>query len=243
MLAGRHVSVCSCRVTSRRDQRDLFDGVLMLVELTELSTRVPPGVRELWAIDCARRAVAADIQSLRPYVSMLRSALTVARSHLNQRLAAPTEDAPGREAFEQARELVQSRFAHLQERSNNAGPGHARAFAAVSAVVLAMRCADGQREHEATARTAQEAFEEPDEEAANQARRLLLRSKLIPSGSELLVRLDYAESLGALPRAPEQLDWLNAQRGLLMNEDEDGRLAVVFRHLDRVFLKEFARVR
>jgi hypothetical protein len=217
----------------------LFDGVLMLVELTELATRVPPGVRELWAIDCARRAVAADIQSLRPYVSVLRSSLAVARTHLNQRLAAPTEDAPARDEFEHARELVQTRFDHFHERSNNAGPGHARALAAVSAVVLAMRCADGQREHENTARTAQEAFEE----AGNQARRLLLRSKLIPSGAELLVRLDYAESLGALPRVPEQLDWLNAQRGLLMNEDEDGRLAVVFRHFDRVFLGEFARAR
>jgi hypothetical protein len=230
-------------VTSRRDQRDLFDGVLMLVELTELATRVPPGVLELWAIDCARRAVAADIPRLRSHAGALRWSLTVARSHLNQRLAAPDEDAPARDEFEHAREIVQTRFEVFHEHSNNAGPEHARALAAVSAVVLAMRCADGQREHEATARTAQEAFEEPDEEAANQARRLLLRSKLIPSGSELLVRLDYAESLGALPRAPEQLDWLNAQRGLLMNEDEDGRLAVVFRHLDRVFLKEFARVR
>ena len=52
MLAGRvarsvivtkvtrlgNINVCWRRVTSRRDQRDLFEGVLMLVELTEHAT-------------------------------------------------------------------------------------------------------------------------------------------------------------------------------------------------------------
>jgi hypothetical protein len=235
----RHFEVCWCAMAASREASDLFDRVLMLVELTELAQRVPAGVRELWALDCARRTVAADILALRPHVRMLRSGLAVAASHLAQRLAAPTEPLQ-REAFEHARLLVHECLEQLQQRSPNSGPGHAQAVAAVSSVLLAMRCADGHADHEATARTAQAAFEHPDEEAGNQARRLLLRSKLIPSGAELLVRLDYAEAHGALPRAPEQLEWLNAQRGLLMNEDHDGRLAVVFRHLDRVFLAELS---
>jgi hypothetical protein len=160
---------------------------------------------------------------------------------LTQRLAAPGEPTEVHEEFERAQQRARGCLEELQERSANAGPGHARALAAVSAVVWAMRCADGHADHEAAARTAQAAFEEPDEEAGNQARRLLLRCKLIPSGAELLVRLDYAEAHGALPRAPEQLEWLNLQRASLMNEDQDGRLAVVFRHFDRVFLAEFAR--
>lgn len=102
---------------------------------------------------------------------------------------------------------------------------------------------DGHPAHETTARTAQSAFEAPHDEANNQARRLLTRAKLIPSGAELLVRLDYAESLGALPRDPQQRAWLDAQRELLMNEDEAGRLAVVFRHLDAVFLAELTGAR
>jgi hypothetical protein len=226
---------------------DLFDGVLMLVELTELSQRVPAGVRELWALDCARRAIASDIPILRPQLSRLRSYVMAAqRFALSKSGPDPTPESEIgslREGFEQAQLLARELFDDMQERASNAGPGYARAVAAVSSLVWAMRCIDGHPDHEAAARTAQAAFEEPDEEAANQARRLLLRGKLIPSGAELLMRLDYAEARGVLPSAPEERAWIDAQRELLMNEDENGRLAVVFRYLDRVFLTELARAR
>lgn len=228
-----------------RESSELFDGVLMLVELTELAQRVPPGARELWALDCARRAIASDIPTLRPQLAMLRSCLAAARSWAT-RPAEPEPTAESkalREAFEHAQQLALELHRDMQERSANAGPGYARAVAAVASLVWAMRCVDGHPDHEAAARTAQAAFEHPDEEADNQARRLLLRAKLIPSGAELLMRLDYAEARGVLPSAPEQRAWLDSQRELLMNEDENGRLAVVFRYLDRVFLTELARAR
>lgn len=238
-----------------RESSQLFDGVLLLVELTEISQRVPKGARELWALDCAARAIASDIPTLRPQLAVLRSCLAAARrwatfaikpSQTTEPETEPeteTESASLREAFDRAQQLARELLDDMQQRSTNAGPIFLRAVAAVSSLVLAMRCADGHPDHEATARTAQRAFEEPDEEAGNQARRLLLRGKLIPSGAELLMRLDYAEARGVLPSAPEQLAWLDAQRELLMNEDENGRLAVVFRHLDRVFLTELSRAR
>jgi hypothetical protein len=232
---------------ARRKSSELFDAVLMLVELTELSQRIPAGVRQLWALECARRAIASDIPLLRPRLAVLRTWLAAARHHALH--AAEPESEPAaesespREAFERAQLLARELLDDMQERSANAGPEYARAVAAVSSLVSAMRCADGHPDHEAAARTAQAAFEEPDEEAGNQARRLLLRCKLIPSGAELLMRLDYAEARGVLPSAPEERAWLDAQRELLMNEDENGRLAVVFRYLDSVFLTELARAR
>jgi hypothetical protein len=182
---------------------------------------------------------------------MLRSCLAAARRWATRPHdpAATVDPEPAaepdsvREAFERAQQLARELLDDMQEHSTNAGPGYARAVAAVSSLVLALRCIDGHPDHEAAARTAQLAFEQPHEEAGNQARRLLLRAKLIPSGAELLMRLDYAEGRGVLPSAPEQRAWIDAQRELLMNEDENGRLAVVFRHLDRVFLAELARAR
>lgn len=228
-----------------RESSDLFDSVLMLVERTELSQRVPAGARELWALECARRAIASDIPILRARISVLRSHVAAARRWATRppepELTAESESL--REAFERAQLLARALLEDMQAQSTNAGPGYARAVAAVASLVWAMRCVAGHPDHEAAARAAQAAFEHPGAEANNQARRLLLRGKLIPSGAELLMRLDYAEARGALPSAPEQLAWLDAQRELLMNEDENGRLAVVFRHLDRVFLAELARAR
>lgn len=232
-----------------RESSELFDGVLMLVELTPLSQRVPRGARELWALDCAGRAIASDIPTLRPQLAVLRSYLAAARRWATFASKPSQTDEPSpeseslREAFDRAQLLARELLDDMQDHSTNAGPIYTRAVAAVASLVWAMRCADGHPDHEATARTAQRAFEHPHEEASNQARRLLLRAKLIPSGAELLMRLDYAEARGVLPSAPEQLAWLDAQRELLMNEDENGRLAVVFRHLDRVFLTELAQAR
>jgi hypothetical protein len=234
-----------------RESSELFDGVLMLVELTELSQRVPAGVRELWALDCARRAISSDIPNLRPQLAVLRSYLAAAQRWGTFAAKLPSTAESGRtsesetlrEAFDRAQLLARELLDDMQEFSTNAGPGYARAVAAVSSLVWAMRCLDGHPDHEAAARTAQAAFEDRDAEAGHQARRLLLRGKLIPSGAELLMRLDYAEARGVLPSAPEQRAWLDAQRELLMNEDENGRLAVVFRHLEQVFLTELARAR
>lgn len=226
-----------------RKSSELFDGVLMLVELTELSQRVPKGVRELWALDCARRAIASDIPILRPRLSILRAYLATARRFAISAAESDSAAESLREEFDRTHLLARELLDDMQDGSANAGPGYARAVAAVSSLVWAIRCADGLPDHETAARTAQAAFEEPEEEAANQARRLLLRGKLIPSGAELLMRLDYAEARGVLPSAPEERAWIDAQRELLMNEDENGRLAVVFRYLDRVFLTELARAR
>jgi hypothetical protein len=228
------------------DQRKLFESVLVLVELTELAARVPAGAREQWALDCAKRACGDDFLALD---GVVHSAWwDIARWRLGHRLGAIGSDSDAaalRQIFEDMQASIGDAVDSLRDIVETQGPGHgrARAVEAMQSVVWALRCADGHPDHEAAARTAQRAFEDPHEEAGNQARRLLMRSKLTPTGAELLVRLDYAESLGALPRDPDQRAWLDAQRELLMNEDEAGRLAVVFRHLDAVFLAELARAR
>ena len=223
-----------------RESSELFDGVLMLVELTELAARVPAGARQHWALDCAKRAIGDDIPALRPHRVMLRSGLSAARSRL---IAGSPADS--REEFERVEQLTRDALGELQQRLDDEGPGfgRARAVEAARSLIVAMRCVEGHPEHETTARVAQRAFEDPLAEADNQARRLLLRCKLIPSGAELLVRLDYAEDHGAMPKSPQERAWLDAQRELLMNEDEEGRMAVVFRHFHRVFLGELSRLR
>lgn len=227
------------RTVPDRKSSELFDGVLMLVELTELGQRVPAGAREHWALDCAKRAIGDDIPALRPHRAVLRTSLSAARSRLT---VSSTET---REEFDRAQQHASEALDELQERFDEEGPGlgRARAVEAARSLLAAMRCVDGHREHEAAARVAQGAFEDPLAEADNQARRLLQRCKLIPTGAELLVRLDYAEDHGAMPKDPRERAWLDAQRELLMNEDQERRMAVVFRHLHRVFLAELSRSR
>jgi hypothetical protein len=221
----------------------LFEDAIVLVELTELAARVPPGAREYWALDCAKRAIGDDNWMLRRQRERLRGWWRIGQQQLERRLS--DEPEPPQDDLRQLFEAAQASVPEIIEELPAAdvgrdGVARVRAVAAVQSLVHALRCVDGHPEHETAARLAQGAFADPREEAGNQARRLLMRTKLIPTGAELLVRLDYAESLGALPRDPEQRAWLDAQREHLMNEDEECRLAVVFRHLDRVFLAELA---
>lgn len=226
-------------------QPDVLGDLLVLVELTSARERVPAGALERWALDCAGRSLGADLRGLDPHRSMLRAALVGARAALRERAAglAPTTlaDAHGR-ALAVREALDDTELDDLDT---------ARSRAAAASVHHALRCigeglAPNPRrnvEAHATAERARAAFANGYAESLPQARRLLWRAQLLPTGAELLVRLDYAESRGALPPDPRAREWIHAQRRLLMAEDEDSRFALVLRHPRPVFLTEFEELR
>ena len=224
------------RMPARRE--DPVGDLLVIIELTEIAARVPAGARELWTLDCAGRAVGVDIRELDRHMGSLRACLARARAHVLAPEPEPEPDAVD-DLVQTVREV--GRALRLEGNSNR----NLRAIAAVDAALFAIDGVFGRSDptsaHEAVARRAQAAFEDPDEEALAQARRLLLRTKLIPSGAELLVRLDYAEAHGALPPGPGERAWLDGQRARLMMEDQDSRFAVTLRYLELVFLGELAR--
>lgn len=222
-----------------RAASEVLEDLLILIEVTELGGRIAERGRERWAIDCARRAVGVYIDRCGPQVPALREGLATARRWFD---FPPNEDqrnharaaalAARDELLRRAQTAVRRDRVPLQ-----------RASKAAEAVALALDCVVEGAHAERVATVAREAFPDPEDEAAAQARRLLLWTKLLPSGAELLVRLDYAESRGRLPIDREQRTWIEGQRVLLMADDEAGRLALVLRHLELVFLAEFERIR
>lgn len=220
---------------------DAIGDLLRLVERSELGARVPAQALELWALDCARRALGVDLRVLDVHVGTLRRGISAARTLLRK---PDVDDVPA--AFELARADVERCRTELRT-VEQPGLNGRLALSAIEAVASAMDCAR-DRDHariESTARLAREAFHANDRdiEFDAQVRRLLLRCGLLPSGDELLVRLDYAEARGALPRDPAQQAWLDAQRQKLMADDTERRLIVVIRHLEQVFLAEFEQAR
>ena len=210
---------------------DPIGNLLVIVELTELRYRIPAAALELWAIDCARRALGVDLPrvpgSLR---TELRRCLDTAR-----RWVRAPED-----------ELLADHFAAARARQatllGDLGTAfgrnrESREHALLHAVRLALECVAGEPAFDELAEVARSVFAMPDRpaEAEAQTRRLLVRAKLMPSGAELLVRLDYAESRGLLPNDAASRAWLDRQRRLLMAENEDSRFAVTLRYMDEVF--------
>lgn len=219
---------------------DLIGDLLVLTELTELAARVPAGARERWALDCAGRAVGVDLAELATHQRELKWCLASGRARLRH-MDDETAKARLDDAIGLARDHVAALAQNLEDRPGRGRLRRQRALAAANSAVWALRCVEGEGIHEQAARSAQRAFEDPVEEARAQGRRLLLRTKLIPSGADLLVRLDYAEARGALPDDPAERAWIDNHRALLMAEDEDGRFAVVLRYRECVFLAELER--
>ncbi|GEM_PF-6360439 len=220
--------------------------LLFILEMTELSRRVPPTTFARWAIDCARRAVGVDLRALDAHVIPLREGLDWARTRLRRGPGSTGASSSSQEAavVQGCRRTLESALSTTLEASRRRRDVDriTRALAAVEATRCAMRCAEGGLEHEAAARSAQAAFLEPDTEARAQASRLLLRAELLPSGAEILVRLDYAEARGKLPRDPDARQWIEDHRHTLMLEDPSRSLAFVLRDPKLVFLAELERI-
>jgi hypothetical protein len=210
---------------------DLVGDILLLIELTPLGQRVAPRGLELWALDVAQRAVGADIRDINMYIPRLKRGL----EHVRASMRAP-EDKTIRDHVDEVRGFVHDRLA---------GELSKRGRIALQTFELALACVEGARSYEQLARTALGAFPAEHERAESeaQARRLLLRCKLVPSSAELLVRLDYAEARGVLPQAPAQREWLEQQRAALMRDDENHRVIITLRYLEQVFLDEFEKAR
>jgi hypothetical protein len=218
---------------------EVLEDLLILMELTELGERIAPKGRERWAIDCAQRAVGANVDRCGEQLPALREGLAAARRWLKQ--------PPERDEHHATSALVLAARKGLGKRAQEATKGNRlamqRTVKAADAVIAALDSVAAGANMEQVAAVAREAFPEDADEATAQAMRLLYWTKMLPSGQELLVRLDYAESLGRLPSDGEQRAWIEAQRGLLMTDDEAGRMAMVLRHADLVFLAELDRIR
>jgi hypothetical protein len=222
-----------------RSSTEVLEDLLILIELTELGSRIPARSRERWAIDCARRAVGANVEWCGPQLAPLRESLTTATHWLDE---VPSDEQRS-DAIAAAQATCDALLRRAQTASKGARLGLQRTGKTAEAVMRALECAAARAPAEQVAAVAREAFPNPEDEAASQARRLLLWTRLLPSGPELLVRLDYAESRGRLPADREQRDWIEAQRVLLMADDEAGRLAMVLRHLELLFLPELEKIR
>ena len=216
----------------------VLGDLLVLIELTELGKHIPARGLERWAIDCAQRAVGAYVDRCGPQLPALRRGLVTARRWL----AEPPDDDQRNDANVAALAARDELLRRAQAASRDR-LALLRAGKAAEAVVRVLDCVVGSAHAEQVAAVAREAFPDPEDEAAAQTRRLLLWTKLLPSGPELLVRLDYAESRGRLPTDREQREWIESQRVLLMADDEAGRLAMVLRHLELVFLAELEKIR
>lgn len=223
-----------------RTNTTVLDELWLLIDQTEFGKRAAPGGRERWAINCARRAVSANSEFLGPEMAVLRDALARAGRWVK---APPTDDAltDADATLVRAQSDLRQRIhaATRQKRILELERGHR----AVQAVQESLACVAHSRGHEQVAALARSAFQRPEQEAAAQARRLLLCTKLLPTGADLLVRLDYVEALGRMPEDPSEREWIEAQRALLMTEDEQARMLMILRHLELVFLPELDRVR
>jgi hypothetical protein len=222
-----------------RRATEVLEDLLILMEMTELGERIAPKGRERWAVDCAHRAVGANVDRCGEQLPALREGLAAARRWIKQ--------PPEQDERDATSTLVWGAHEGLAIRAEAASKGHRlamqRTVKSAEAVAAALDSVAEGRYMERVAELARKAFPEDNDEATAQAMRLLYWTKMLPSGTELLVRLDYAESLGRLPIDGEQRAWIEAQRGLLMTDDEAGRMAMVLRHLDLVFLAELDRIR
>ncbi len=205
-----------------------LEDLLVLLALTELKARAREGGVEQWLLDCARRAISTNIEALgAARAKTLRAALQLA----TRRLRGEVDD-----------DELAVVLAQLDAIRGQIGvPGGIRKPA--DAVIQTLLCIRGDVGPEHAAATARQAFAEPEPEAEAQLRRLLTRTGLLPSGAELLVRLDYAESLGRMPTDPDERAWLESRRSALMLDDEHSRFSVTARLFELVFLAELTQLR
>lgn len=224
-----------------RPASEVLRDLWILIERTELGARAAAGGRERWALNCARRAVSTNVEQLGPELPVLREALARADRWL--------PDRPDEELSRGVLASVEQAWRSVAERARRRPGAGRRALAlsnahmATEAVLRGVVCAASGKHHDRVAELARSSFSNQELEAAAQARRLLLFTKLLPRGADLLVRLDYAESIGKMPLAREEREWIEAQRSLLMANDEQARMAVLLRELELVFLPELERLR
>jgi hypothetical protein len=194
-----------------------IDDLLAMIQHTELGSRAHEHGVQLWAIDCARRAVDANREVIDSVLAEWSW-----QSDLDQQLERLVRFMRGKSS---EREIYGSR--EIQGQCELLGRRHEEA-----------PTPDNYRALWA----AMAAAAEPEGEALSQLRRLLIWTKLVPSGPELLVRLDYAESRGRLPEDPPTRTWIAEQRLRLMGNDEPAKFAVTMRCFDLVFLAELEQL-
>jgi hypothetical protein len=201
------------------------DDVLALVELLG---RASPRALGLWACDCARRATHELIVLSNAHDPRVRQLLIEVNNYflgraadlaLAQRLAAQLEqryEGRMREAAWAAAAAVQCALGATE---------------AATVAQLALRAMLPEQGDVATAR---------DFEARWQARRLLWRTNSMPRLPDMLVRLDLAESAGALPRSGAALLRFDALRARI-HADEDARLDLILEFGEALYLFELGR--
>lgn len=210
-------------------------GLLLLaIEATDLSRRVAPRGLQLWAVDCARRAFGfAPRRLLEP--GTLRRGLRVTAAVVREQMPKAELEPVVRELERAHASAIAAYDAQVAERARPRllDPLRRAVNAAAAVETAARHVHDGSIELDHVASLARQAFVEPAVEGQAQARRLLMRSGLLRSSDELLVRLDYAESRGLLdtPTATQA-------RQRLMAGDAETRFSVALRYLDAVFHPE-----
>jgi hypothetical protein len=198
------------------------DDVLALAELLGRASPRPLG---LWACDCARRATHEEIVVARGYDGRIRQLLLEVNNHF----------------FGRAADLALAQRLAAQLEHHYEGRMREAAWAAAAAV----ECALGSTEAVAVAQLALRAML-PDQgdvspvremESRWQARRLLWRTNSMPRLPDMLVRLDLAESAGAVPQSGPALLRFDALRARI-HADEDARLDLILEFGEALYLFE-----
>jgi hypothetical protein len=198
------------------------DDVLALVELLGRADARPLG---LWALDCARRAVHELMVLPGGHDPFVRQVLREVNNHFLDRAA--------------DLDLAERLAAQLDQRYEG------RRREAVWAAAATIECARGTTEAAAVAQLALRAMlpEQGDVgpafefESRWQARRLLWRTNSMPSLPDMLVRLDIAESAGAVPRSGPALLRFDELRARI-HADEDARLDLILEFGEALYLFE-----
>ena len=202
------------------------DDTLALVELLGRASERPLG---LWACDCVRRATHEAIVMTSGHDPRVRQLLLEVNNHF---LGRPADLALAQRMAEQL-EIDYER----------------RQLEAAWAATALVECAQGLTDAAAVAKLALQAML-PDQgalapsealEARWQARRLLWRTNLMPRLPDMLVRLDLAESAGALPRSGPAFERFDALRARI-HADEDARLDLILEFGEALYLFELGRL-
>lgn len=207
-----------------------------ILALAQLCRRAERRGTALWICDCARRVIRERYQPSRPDLRPL-TALDGLRQFL--RTSVPR--------FSAAAQLLGPALASV-ELAEAEFDDEAEA-ASVIVAVLALRHAIAPREAPpdvvaASCRDHMVPWTSRDPTALRlweerwQARRLLWRLRMMPTGGEIFVRLDQAEYAGVLPRAGTRASRRYAELRERVFADEDARLDLILEFPEALFHAE-----
>ncbi|EDM79323.1 hypothetical protein PPSIR1_02181 [Plesiocystis pacifica SIR-1] len=207
-----------------------------VLTLTQLCRRQSSSAVAQWVCDCARRVIR---EAFRPESRDLRPmrALRALHDHLRaQAKGAPGDADALSDALEQATaSALQHADDPLAESADVAAQAihHALAPHAWPAEALAATCRRYLHPIHGHDYAAIETFED-----RWQARRLLWRTRSMPSATDIVVRLDHAAALGALPPVGSPASRRFAELRAQTFADEDARLDLILEFPELVFHRE-----